>query len=198
MVSLSVDRPPAQVHVHVMDPPTCRSGRPASRVSTAGRRPPAGRDGHGRVDVAFAAPNPYGVADHRITGAGFDVQVSMCVVPNADGSEVVFTVLRGPGATDDDLARDLALVAHDLQTPRDPGSSRVGGVDEPATRGDGAVDEHRAQGGGTGEVDGGCVAGGPEPMTSCSGRCLLVTADSRGGRTGSAGPALAVPALPAE
>lgn len=71
------------------------------------------------MHVAFAEPNPYGVADHRITGKGFDVEVSMRVVLNADGSEVVFTVLRAPGATDDDFARDLALVEQDLQTLRD-------------------------------------------------------------------------------
>jgi hypothetical protein len=43
----------------------------------------------------------------------------MRVVPNGDGSEVVFTVLRAPGATDDDLARDVALVEQDLRTLRD-------------------------------------------------------------------------------
>ncbi len=49
------------------------------------------------MHVAFAEPNPYGVADHRLTGEGFDVEVSMRVVPNADGSEVGLTVSRAPG-----------------------------------------------------------------------------------------------------
>ncbi len=118
-VSVSVDRPPAQVHAYVVDPRNLPEWAPGLARSV---RPDGDRwlveTADGPVHVAFAEPNPYGVADHRITGEGFDVEVSMRVVPNADGSEVVFTVLRAPGATDDGFARDLALVEQDLQTLR--------------------------------------------------------------------------------
>ena len=119
-MSVSVDRPPSQVHAYVVDgsnlpawaPGLARSVRPDGErwlVETA----------DGPAHVHFTEPNPYGVADHRVTGDGFDVHVSMRVVPNGDGSEVVFTVLRAPGASDDDFARDVDLVEQDLRTLRD-------------------------------------------------------------------------------
>jgi uncharacterized protein YndB with AHSA1/START domain len=119
-LSVSVDRPPAQVHAYVVD---ARNLPQWARGFARSVRPDGDRwlvetDG-GPVRVSFAGPNPYGVADHRVTGEGFEVDVSMRVVPNGDGSEVVFTVLRAPGATDDDLARDVALVEQDLRTLRD-------------------------------------------------------------------------------
>lgn len=38
----------------------------------------------------------------------------MRVVPNGDGSEVVFTLFRQPGMTDEQFAADAAWVAKDL------------------------------------------------------------------------------------
>ena len=71
----------------------------------------------GRVVVAFAPPNDFGVLDHDVTlPSGETVHNPMRVVPDADGSEVVFTVRRRPGVSDEDFARDAAAVTADLAT----------------------------------------------------------------------------------
>jgi Polyketide cyclase / dehydrase and lipid transport len=71
----------------------------------------------GRIRVAFAAPNAFGVLDHEVTTPDGDVvHVPMRVTPDGDGCEVVFTVRRLPGMTDEDLGRDVGLVATDLAT----------------------------------------------------------------------------------
>ena len=52
----------------------------------------------GRVTVAFAPPNPFGILDHRVTlPSGETVDNPMRVIPNADGCDVVFTVHRRTG-----------------------------------------------------------------------------------------------------
>jgi hypothetical protein len=37
-------------------------------------------------------------------------------VPNGSGSEVLFTVFRQPGMSDENFAKDTAMVEQDLQT----------------------------------------------------------------------------------
>ena len=54
----------------------------------------------GRVTVAFAPPNPFGILDHRVTlPSGETVDNPMRVIPNADGCDVVFTVHRRAAST---------------------------------------------------------------------------------------------------
>ena len=68
-----------------------------------------------RVSVAFAPPNDFGVLDHHVTlPTGETVYVPMRVIPDGDGCEVVFTLRRRPGMTDEEFDRDAALVATDL------------------------------------------------------------------------------------
>ena len=71
----------------------------------------------GRIRIAFAARNTFGVLDHEVTTPSGDVvQVPMRVIPDGDGCEVLFTVRRLPGMTEDELTRDAGLVATDLAT----------------------------------------------------------------------------------
>lgn len=73
--------------------------------------------GDGRVEVAFAARNEFGVLDHRVTlPSGEVVYVPLRVVADeaGGGSEVVFTLWRQVGMSDGDFARDEAAVAADL------------------------------------------------------------------------------------
>jgi hypothetical protein len=74
----------------------------------------------GTVTVAFAAANELGVLDHDVTlPSGEVVANPVRVFPNGDdGCDVVFTVRRRDGMTDDDLRRDTAAVEADLQTLR--------------------------------------------------------------------------------
>src|SRR5262249_3793403 len=69
----------------------------------------------GRVGLAFADRNPFGGVDHEgALPAGGVVYNPMRVFPDGDGSEIVFTVRRRPGMTEEDFAEDAGAVAADL------------------------------------------------------------------------------------
>jgi hypothetical protein len=69
----------------------------------------------GLVEVRFAPANDLGVADHEVTlPDGTKVQNALRVVPNGDGAEVMFTLLRQPAMSDADFEEDAAHVRKDL------------------------------------------------------------------------------------
>ena len=69
----------------------------------------------GKAKIRFAEKNPFGVLDHDvIPESGPAVHVPMRVVPNGAGSEVVFTLFRRPGMTDEEFSRDVEWVKKDL------------------------------------------------------------------------------------
>lgn len=69
----------------------------------------------GRVGVEFAPRNGFGVLDHRVTlPSGEVIHVPLRVLANEEGSEIVFTLRRNPGMTDDEFERDAGLVRADL------------------------------------------------------------------------------------
>ena len=73
----------------------------------------------GRVVVAFAPSNDFGVLDHDVTlPDGETVHNPMRVIPNGDGCDVVFTVHRRTGMSATDLAADVEAVAADLASLR--------------------------------------------------------------------------------
>ncbi len=117
-LSVSIACAPAAVAAFVADPRNlpqwagglCRSVRQEGdswRIDT----------GEGEVGLAFTGPVEYGILDHVVTLApDLKVFVPMRVVPNDEGSEVLFTLFRQPGITDARLNQDLGLVTADLQT----------------------------------------------------------------------------------
>ncbi|HWM98698.1 MAG TPA: hypothetical protein VNO54_16785 [Streptosporangiaceae bacterium] len=85
-----------------------RFGLARSRLSS--RRGAAPRE-----MIAFAARNDLGVLDHYLTlNSGEVIYVPMRVIADESGSEVVFTVRRRPGMTDDEFKADGDAVAADL------------------------------------------------------------------------------------
>jgi hypothetical protein len=71
----------------------------------------------GRVVVAFAPRNDLGVLDHDVTlPSGETFYNPMRVTVDGTGSEIVFTVRRRPGVTDEEFERDAAAVSADLAT----------------------------------------------------------------------------------
>jgi hypothetical protein len=69
----------------------------------------------GRLGFAFVERNRYGVLDHEVTlPTGEIVYNPMRVIPDGDGSEVVFTLRRLPDMSDEDFERDAGLVQADL------------------------------------------------------------------------------------
>ena len=70
--------------------------------------------GDGRVRVAFAAPNPFGVLDHEVTlPSGEVASIPMRVIADGDACEVVFTLVA-TGHERRDFERDTGLVQADL------------------------------------------------------------------------------------
>lgn len=71
----------------------------------------------GTIRVRFTPHNENGILDHQVTLAnGIEVFVPMRVIANGSGSEVIFTLFRTPGMSDEDLARDIEWVTKDLET----------------------------------------------------------------------------------
>src|SRR5690606_2814729 len=69
----------------------------------------------GTARVRFAPSNGFGVVDHRVTlPDGTVVDNALRVVPNGDGAEVMFTLLRQPGMDDAGFAADAAHITGDL------------------------------------------------------------------------------------
>ena len=70
----------------------------------------------GRIEIAMAEQNPYGVLDHDvITADGSVMSNPMRVVPAGAGAEVIFTARRRD-LTDAEFDRDAAAVLADLQS----------------------------------------------------------------------------------
>jgi Polyketide cyclase / dehydrase and lipid transport len=119
-ISVSIARRPADVYEFVRDPmnlPRWASGLARSEVRKDGDELIADAP-FGKVSVKFAPPNPFGVLDHDVRlESGVTVHNPMRVLPlGDDGSEFVFTLVRQPGASDEEFARDKATVESDLKT----------------------------------------------------------------------------------
>jgi pimeloyl-ACP methyl ester carboxylesterase len=121
-VSVCIARPPVEVYEFASDPrnlPRWATGLASSEVK---------RDGDdwiadapfGTVRVRFVQRNSFGVMDHDVTlASGVTVHNLMRVVPNRDGSELVFTLIRQPGMSDGQFAKDRAAVENDLKALKD-------------------------------------------------------------------------------
>lgn len=115
-LSVHIARPRAAVYAFVSDPanlPRWARGL-GSEVTRVG-------DGwfvetpDGRAQIRFAPQNEFGVLDHDVvTPSGETVHVPLRALDDDGGTELVFTLRRAPGMTDDELERDAALVTSDL------------------------------------------------------------------------------------
>jgi Polyketide cyclase / dehydrase and lipid transport len=73
----------------------------------------------GRVGFAFVQRNEYGVLDHYVTlPSGEVVYIPLRVIADGSGSEVVFTLRRRPGMSDQDFEADADAMAADLSRLR--------------------------------------------------------------------------------
>ena len=121
-VSTTIDRAPQEVYAYASDPRNLSNwaaGLAQQEVELL--------DGAwvvespmGRVTVAFAPANPFGVLDHDVTlPSGETVTNPVRVIPNGDGCDVVFTVRQRAGMSASEFAADTDAVAADLATLRD-------------------------------------------------------------------------------
>ena len=73
----------------------------------------------GVVEVRFVPRNEQRVLDHEVVMPDGTVVLNpMRVVPADDGAEVIFTVRRRSGMSEDQLAADVAAVEADLEALR--------------------------------------------------------------------------------
>lgn len=71
----------------------------------------------GPVGIRFASDNEFGVLDHVVTlPDGRSILNPMRVVPNGEGSEVLFTLFQLTDMSDDQFARDAGMVEADLKS----------------------------------------------------------------------------------
>ena len=69
----------------------------------------------GRVGFAYVDRNEYGVLDHYVTlPSGEIVYNPMRAIADGSSCEVLFTLRRPPGMSDEDFSADAAAVAADL------------------------------------------------------------------------------------
>ena len=123
-VSVWIDVAPEVVYAIAADPE--QMPRWASGLAAGGLRQTA--DGWvadspmGQVTVEFAPPNEYGVLDHVVRmPSGESVYNPLRVIPAGEGEprcEVVFTVRRREGVTDEEFESDVATVTADLDRMR--------------------------------------------------------------------------------
>lgn len=69
----------------------------------------------GTVKVSFVGHNEFGVIDHTVTiESGLRVYNALRIVPNGTGCEIMFTLLRMPGMSDEQFEADATHVSRDL------------------------------------------------------------------------------------
>lgn len=118
IVHVSIDRPWRDVYRFAADPN--RMPRWATGLGAGMRR--EGEDWVvdggpiGEVRVRFATENTLGVIDHAVTlPDGTVVHNALRIVPNGDGAEAMFTLLKMPGTDDAGFEADARHVQADLQ-----------------------------------------------------------------------------------
>ena len=117
-LTVSIDRPQGEVYAFVTD--VQNLPRWATSFVKSVRKTAEGwvaETVEGAMGFEYVPRNAFGVLDHTVRPApGVEIHVPMRVVPNGDGSEVIFTLIQFPGMPDDKFRRDREMVERDLQT----------------------------------------------------------------------------------
>lgn len=111
-----IDRPADEVYDYASDPANLPQWAPGlgSSVEKVDERWFV-ETSMGRVGFAFVKRNEYGILDHDVTlPSGEIIYNPMRVIADGGGCEVVFTLRRRPGMSDEDFTRDAEAVAADL------------------------------------------------------------------------------------
>ena len=115
-LSVSIGRKAGEVYAFVRD---VRNLPRWAKGLCKGVRQVAGRwmveTPEGEAGFRFVEENEFGVLDHVVNvSPGVEVYVPMRVVANGEGSEVMLTVFRMEGMTDETFLRDVGMVERDL------------------------------------------------------------------------------------
>jgi hypothetical protein len=119
-LSVSIDRSAAEAYAFLSVPENFPKW--ASGLGSSLR--PAGDDwiaetAEGPVTVSFSERNSLGVLDHTVKlPRGGSVYVPLRVVAKGDGCELVLTLFRQPGISDEKFAADAEWVMRDLHAAK--------------------------------------------------------------------------------
>lgn len=119
-LSVFVAAPPAQVYAFASNPENLPLWVPSFFCSVERVNGEwVAQSPMGRVVFGFVPPNDLGVLDHTVTlPSGAKLINPMRVIPNGDGSEILFTLIQHEGMTDQQFQEDAEMVLSDLHTLR--------------------------------------------------------------------------------
>lgn len=117
-VSISIEKPVAAVYAYASKPenlPKWAAGLSGAKIHLEG--PVWISDSPmGKVKIKFAEPNSFGVMDHDVTiPSGETTHNAFRVIPNGDGSEVVFSAFRNKMSAEQ-FKKDTSQIRKDLET----------------------------------------------------------------------------------
>lgn len=119
-LSVSIDRPAAEAYEFLSLPENFAkwaSGLGASLQKVDGEW--IAQTAQGSARVRFSERNRFGVLDHSVTRAdGSGVYVPLRLMPKRAGCELVLTLVRRPGMSEEEFAADAAWVLRDLQAAK--------------------------------------------------------------------------------
>ena len=118
-ISTYINRTPRDIYAFASNPenlPSWAAGLARSEVKKDGDVWVAEAP-FGKAKIRFVEANKFGVMDHDVElDSGVVVHNPMRVVPNGNGSEFIFTLLRQPEMSEDQFADDAQAVTKDLRT----------------------------------------------------------------------------------
>jgi len=118
-VSVGIEADPKTVYAYAADPANLPHWAP-SFVKSMERRSGAwiAQTSLGEAKFRFSPTNEFGVLDHDVELPAGKFHNPMRVIPNGEGSEVLFTLIQLPGITDQQFEADLDTVRADLNKLR--------------------------------------------------------------------------------
>lgn len=116
-VSISVARPADDVYAYLSQPANIPEWSEfITTIRRDGEQWIATTKTGEQCTMIFTPTNPLRVLDHEvIVSPSLTVHVPIRVLPNGEGSEVIFTVFRLAGMDDAAFAEDIAMVEIDLR-----------------------------------------------------------------------------------
>lgn len=118
-LSVSINRPAAEAYAFLAVPENF--ARWASGLGSTLRRDGADwrvDTPEGPATVRFSDPNARGVLDHAVLMQGRSIYVPLRVATKDAGCELVLTLYRQPGMSDEQFAADAQWVLRDLETAK--------------------------------------------------------------------------------
>lgn len=119
-LSTSIQRPASEVYDYMRDPAhltTWAAGLALSVKEKIGQDTYLIETPNGEATVRFTEENKFRIMDHWVKqGPDPEVYIPIRILENGKGSEVIFTLFRLPGMTDERFAQDKQAVQKDLAT----------------------------------------------------------------------------------